>query len=227
MKKNPKILVVENHQVFIDGLMHSLCYLGYKNIFSETNCYRAYNRIKSSNHLQGQSFDLLLTDLSFECSGAHRDLDSGESLIKRLKKENIAIKTIIISAHSETNRVFNVIQNLNPEGYILKNDCDTSELGTALRRVLNGNQFYSHEIHQKIMRRNVIQIQMDEVALQILRELPNHPKISNLEGVIKKANGGDLKLRSIESKLSNLRVDLEANNNIDLVLKAKELGMID
>jgi C4-type Zn-finger protein len=77
------------------------------------------------------------------------------------------------------------------------------------------------------MRRNVIQIQMDEVALQILRELPNHPKISNLEGVIKKVNGDDLKLRSIESKLSNLRVDLEANNNIDLVLKAKELGMID
>ena len=77
------------------------------------------------------------------------------------------------------------------------------------------------------MRRNVIQMQMDEVALQILRELPNHPKISNLEGVIKKANGDDLKLRSIESKLSNLRVDLEANNNIDLVLKAKELGMID
>ena len=227
MKKNPKILVVENHQIFIDGLIQSLYFLGYKNIFSETNCYRAYNRIKSNNQLTNQSFDLLLADLSFECSEAHPDLDSGESLIKRLKKENITIKTIVISAHSETNRVFNVIQNLNPDGYVLKNDCDTSELGTALRRVLNGNQFYSHEIHQKIMRRNVIQIQMDEVALQILRELPNHSKISNLQGVIKKANGEDLKLRSIESKLSNLRVDLEANNNIDLVLKARELGVID
>ena len=165
--------------------------------------------------------------MSFECSDANQDLDSGESLIKRLKKENIKIKTIVISAHSETNRVFNVIQNLNPDGYILKNDCDSSELGAALRRVLDGNQFYSHEIHQKIMRRNLVQIQMDEIALQILRALPNHTKIANLEGVIKKANGDDLKLRSIESKLSNLRVDLEANNNIDLALKAKELGVID
>jgi two-component system capsular synthesis response regulator RcsB len=36
-----------------------------------------------------------------------------------------------------------------------------------------------------------------------------------------------MKLRSIETKLSNLRADLNANNNTDLVLKAKELGVID
>lgn len=36
-----------------------------------------------------------------------------------------------------------------------------------------------------------------------------------------------MRLRSIETKLSNLRADLGANNNTDLVLKAKELGVID
>ncbi|MDB4241666.1 hypothetical protein N9820_01920 [Polaribacter sp.] len=77
------------------------------------------------------------------------------------------------------------------------------------------------------MRRNIVQIQMDEVAIQILKELPNHPKISNLEGVILKNDGNLMKLRSIETKLSNLRADLNANNNTDLVLKAKELGVID
>ncbi|MBT7704909.1 MAG: hypothetical protein P8P19_06920 [Polaribacter sp.] len=93
---------------------------------------------------------------------------------------------------------------------------------------MNANDFYySHEVHQKIMRRNIVQIQMDEVAIQILKELPNHPKISNLEGVILKNDGNLMKLRSIETKLSNLRADLNANNNTDLVLKAKELGVID
>ena len=57
--------------------------------------------------------------------------------------------------------------------------------------------------------------------------LPNHAKISNLEGVITKADGSLIKLRSIETKLANLRTDLNANNNTDLVLKAKELGIID
>ena len=225
MTNNSRILIVDNHKIFLKGLFQSLSNLGYTSISSATSCYEALHKIKTAR--TNDPFELLLTDLSFECSDANQDLDSGESLIKRLKKENIKIKTIVISAHSETNRVFNVIQNLNPDGDILKNDCDSSELGAALRRVLDGNQFYSHEIHQKIMRRNLVQIQMDEIALQILRALPNHTKIANLEGVIKKANGDDLKLRSIESKLSNLRVDLEANNNIDLVLKAKELGVID
>ena len=93
--------------------------------------------------------------------------------------------------------------------------------------MLANEYYYTHEIHQKILRRNVVQIQMDDVAIQILKELPNHSKISNLEGVIKKNNGTAIKLRSIETKLANLRTDLNANNNTDLILKVKELGIID
>jgi hypothetical protein len=93
--------------------------------------------------------------------------------------------------------------------------------------MLNNDFYYSHEVHQKLIKRACVQIQMDEVAIQILKELPNQSKISNLEGVIKKNDGSDLKLRSIESKLANLRIDLNAINNTDLILKAKELGIID
>jgi len=102
-----------------------------------------------------------------------------------------------------------------------------TELSFAIEKMNANDFYYSYEVHQKIMRRNIVQIQMDEVAIQILKELPNHPKISNLEGVILKNDGNLMKLRSIETKLSNLRADLNANNNTDLVLKAKELGVID
>jgi C4-type Zn-finger protein len=102
-----------------------------------------------------------------------------------------------------------------------------TEISFAIEKMNANDFYYSHEVHQKIMRRNIVQIQMDEVAIQILKEFPNHPKISNLEGVILKNDGNLMKLRSIETKLSNLRADLNANNNTDLVLKAKELGVID
>ena len=93
--------------------------------------------------------------------------------------------------------------------------------------MLKNEYYYTHDIHQKIMRRNIVQIQMDAIAIQILKELPKHSKIANLEGVITKQDGAILKLRSIEAKLANLRIDLNAKNNTDLVLKAKELGIID
>ena len=133
----------------------------------------------------------------------------------------------MITGHTETNRVFNVITNLNPDAYILKNHCTKDELNFAIQQMMKGAPFYTHEIHQKILNRNVVQIQMDEVAIQILKELPNQSKITNLEGMIKRPDGKYMKIRAIENKLANLRIDLNANNNTDLVLKAKELGIID
>ena len=93
--------------------------------------------------------------------------------------------------------------------------------------MLKGEVYYTHEIHQKLLKRALVEIQMDEVAIQILKELPKHAKISNLEGSVKKRDGSLVKVRAIESKLAKLRTDLQANNNTDLVLKAKELGIID
>lgn len=133
----------------------------------------------------------------------------------------------MITGHVETNRIYNVIQNLNPDAYLIKSRCGLTELGFAIEKMLANDFYYSHEVHQKIMRRTIVQIKMDAIAIQILKALPKHPKISNLEGIILKNDGTFLKLRSIENKLSNLRADLDANNNTDLILKAKELGVID
>ena len=92
---------------------------------------------------------------------------------------------------------------------------------------MNDDVYYSHEVHQKLIKRDCVEIQIEEVEIQILKELPKQAKISNLVGVIHKADGLPLKLRSIEAKLANLRIDLNAVNNTDLILKAKELGIID
>jgi hypothetical protein len=109
---------------------------------------------------------------------------------------------------------------------LLKDNLNTTELLFAINQILLGETYYTHIVHQKILKRSIIQISMDDVALQILQELPNHTKLSNMVGSIKK-DGKFMKIRSIESKLSKLRLTLNAKNNTDLVLKAKELGIID
>lgn len=224
MKSNLKILIVDDHQLLIDGVVQSLQKIGFINIRTTTKCDQAFKIIKEEN--QTNPFDVLFTDLSFDNALLNQEIKDGEDLIKAIRRENINIKIGVITGHSETNKIFNIVNNLKPSAYILKSKCDSEELRFAINKMTNDEYFYTHEIHEKLIRRNAAAYLMDEVAIQILKELPKHPKIANLEGIIKKGKT-TLSLRSIETKLSSLRLDLDANNNTDLVLKAKELGIID
>ncbi|MDB2571548.1 MAG: response regulator [Polaribacter sp.] len=225
MAPKKRILIVDDHQLVILGILYSLTKIGNFDVVTTNTCDAALDLILK--HKNDRPFEIVFTDLSFDNGTKATKLDGGEALIKALKNQNIDIKIGVITGHVETNRIYNVIQNLNPDAYLIKSKCGVAELRYAIEKMQTNDFYYSHEVHQKIMRRTIIQIQMDEVAIQILKELPNQPKISNLEGVILKNDGTLMRLRSIETKLSNLRADLGANNNTDLVLKAKELGVID
>lgn len=225
MAGQTKILLVDDHQLILEGILSYLKDIDGLEIETANSCDEAFFLIKSS--LSKNPFHIVFTDLSFDNQNQNVVLDGGESFIKSILKEKIPIKVGVITGHSETNRIFNVIHNLNPSAYILKGKCSTDELTFAIQKMLKGEVYYTHEIHQKLLKRALVEIQMDDIAIQILKELPRHAKISNLEGLIKKDDGSLIKVRSIESKLSKLRTDLQANNNTDLVLKAKELGIVD
>ena len=226
MENEIKILVVDDHQLIVDGILLALSKFPNYKVSSTNICDDAFSILKDAAG-SNDAFDILFTDLSFENITDQSKIDGGESLIRAVRENEIPLKVGVITGHTETNRVFNVISNLKPDTYILKNHCTSDELNFAIQKMMSGGVFYTHEIHAKIMKRNIIQIQMDESAIQILQELPKHPKISNLEGKIKKSDGKYMKIRAIENKLANLRIDLDANNNTDLVLKAKKLGIID
>ena len=225
MADKTRILIADDHQLTLDGICFHLKELGGFDVVTINNCDAAFELIKLNENTT--PFQILFTDLSFDNTTQQTNLKGGEELIKAIRKNKIDIKIGVITGHAETNRVYNVISNLNPNAYLLKSKCDATEIGFAVQKILHNEYYYTHEIHQKILSRNIVQIQMDEVALQILNELPKHVKIANLEGIISKNDGIKIKLRSIETKLANLRTDLNANNNIDLILKAKELGIID
>jgi len=55
-----KILIVDDHQLIIDGIISSLNEVGDFEIFSCTNCDDAYAKLKQ------KTFDILFTDLSFD-----------------------------------------------------------------------------------------------------------------------------------------------------------------
>ena len=225
MANKIKILIVDDHQLIIQGLLCSLEEVGNFEVVTTSDCDDALLLIKASE--KSAPFQVLFTDLSFDNNTKETKLNGGEALIKAIRINGIEIKVGVITGLTETNRVYSVISNLKPNAYLLKGNCEAVEIGFAIQKMLKNEYYYSHKIYQKIIHRKITEIKIDDVALQILNELPNHTKISNLEGVIANNNGIKIKLRSIETRLANLRTDLNAINNTDLILKAKELGVID
>ena len=220
-----KILIVDDHQITTRGLLYSLGEVGDFEVVTTTDCDDAFQLIKASE--KSAPFQILFTDLSFDNNTKETKLKGGEALIKAIRTNGIEIKVVVITGRTEIYRGYNVISSLKPNAYLLKSYCDAEEIGIAIQKILENEYYYSYKIHQKIMRTKIAQIKLDDVAIQILKELPNHPKIRNLEGVILNKNGIKIKLRSIELSLAKLRTDLNAVNNTDLILKAKELGVVD
>ena len=220
-----KILIVDDHQITTRGLLYSLGEVGDFDVVTTTDCDDAFQLIKASE--KSAPFQILFTDLSFDNNTKETKLKGGEALIKAIRTNGIEIKVVVITGRTEIYRGYNVISNLKPNAYLLKSYCDAEEIGVAIQKILENEYYYSYKIHQKIMRTKIAQIKLDDVAIQILKELPNHPKIRNLEGIILNKNGIKIKLRSIELRLAKLRTDLNAVNNTDLILKAKELGVVD
>jgi two-component system capsular synthesis response regulator RcsB len=193
-----RILIVDDHQLVLEGILHSLKEVGDFDVVTTNSCDDALNLIKSNQNTT--PFQILFSDLSFDNTTSENNLASGEELIRAIKNKNIDLKICVITGHTETNSVYNIISNLNPHAYLLKTKCNAIEIGFAIQKMLTNDYYYTHEIHQKLMRRNIVQIQMDTIAIQVLKELPNHAKIANLEGIITKHDGTKIKLRSIESK---------------------------
>lgn len=223
--RKTKILFVDDHQLILKGILGALEDNSDFEIVLHSTCDAAFAALQQS--IATTPFEIVFTDLSFSNEDHTTVLHNGEELLQAIIEAGIPVKTGVITEHSEMSRVFNVLKNMAPDAYILKSDCSKEALTFAIFKITEGQKYYSHEIHQKLQKRALVKIQMDTISLQILRELPKHTKMSNMVGAVTKSDGTPLSLRSIDSRLGILREELGAQNNTDLLLKVKELGLVD
>ena len=137
MENKLRILVADDHQLVIQGILCSLKEVGDFDVVTTNTCDEAFQLIKSNQ--KSNPFQILFTDLSFDNTTEDSLIDGGEELIKAIKNNEFNIKITVITGHAETNRVYNVISNLNPDAYLLKSKCDATEIGFAVKRCCKTN----------------------------------------------------------------------------------------
>lgn len=139
MENITNILLVDDHQMFIDGLKALLRKeTKLKIVAEELSGEAAFERVKKGG------INLVITDISM--GGM-----SGIDLTRLIKKDFPEIKILLLSMHNDHEIVSDVLMS-EADGFILKNT-GKQELISALEHICDNGTFYSREVLSVMMQK--------------------------------------------------------------------------
>ena len=131
------ILIVDDHQMFIDGVKLLL-----KKNQRINQIFEAQNGKTALKILKEQHINFVITDVNMPEM-------TGLELTRIIKTNYPKIKIIILSMYND-NGILKEIINSKAEGYILKNTVK-AELFNAINKIANGGTYYNNEVHQNFV----------------------------------------------------------------------------
>ncbi len=205
MKKQPSIIIADDHPLLLKGLNDFLSEKEYNLVGSGTNGREAYNLITQ-----------LLPEIAI--LDIQMPFMSGLEIAKKCKTQGIKTKIVLITLHKEK-ELYQKAQELNIFGYILK-EFALEEIENCIKTVTAGNQFFSPKIKELL---GVVFIEDND--LNILT--PSEKKILKLIAKDKTnkeiASQLFISYRTVEKHRSNMitKLNLEPKTN-SLLIWAKE-----
>lgn len=217
MKQQYHILLIEDHLITIDAYKSILETMPQKfNIYEAYNIDRAISLINSNFHLQ--PFDIAFVDINLPKS-TNTAIETGEELAIELKKKFPAIKIIIPTQHNQAERIRYIINSINPEALLLKDEFRSSHISSAVQAVLNNELYFSPKVYSLLKMND---LKLDVYDLKILRCLARGVLLKDISSQI------PLSHRAIEERKSLLliKLDVRSKKKEELIAVAKEKGLI-
>jgi two-component system, NarL family, nitrate/nitrite response regulator NarL len=203
-QNNLQVLIVDDHQILIDGVK-KLLYDTRFNVVSE--CTRAADAMKI---LANNKIDIAICDLSLP------EVSDGIELIKGIRKGFPLVKIVVLTMHDERCIVHDII-NYGVSAYLLKN-INQIQLVHALERV-NANKFYiSEDISDILLDKFQTASDMflsereSEILKLVIREYSNKQLAETLF----------ISERTVETHRKNIYKKTNTNNIVGLIKFALE-----
>lgn len=130
-----KILIVDDHQIVLDGLVSLLLP---ENIFHIQTANNGKEGLRLSDK---NDFDIYLIDISMPVM-------DGIEMSKTLLQKKPAAKIIILTTHNDKEIIVEML-HIGVSGYVVKNS-SKQELLTAIQKVKSGKSFFSDDVHEAL-----------------------------------------------------------------------------
>ncbi len=220
MMKRVRILLVDDHQIFRDGIISLFSNEYIVNIIDVASNWK--DAVSKTERIQPE---LIILDISMpEVSGIE--------LIEKLKENNPLVKILILSMHTKEQYIFQAVR-AGANGYLAKQDTSKEELIEAIKVIMENREYYSESISQ-IMKEHYLRKarQSEENKKPDYERLtPREKEVLKL--VVEGLSNRDIAeklfvtIRTIETHKTNILQKLNLNNSVDLVKFAIKHNLVE
>jgi len=214
-----KILLVDDHQILIDGILSILEEDPVFKVLGQAN-----NGKEALDRCRALSPEVVLMDLDMP-------LMNGMLAAKELKASMPEIKVIILSLHAEKSVIQHLIQ-LGVDGYLVKNS-DKAEVFRAIKEVASGNKYFSSAVTLSLS--NTLSGKTPPPANDLQKQLSllSEREIEILKAIADGHSNKEIGLlihlspRTIDAHRANIMKKLKIKKVTGLVRFALKTGLID
>ena len=224
-EKRYNILFVEDHPLILDGYKKALWVLkknkpNWHFEYEEANSCDTAMGILNKNEVQ-KVWDLVFLDLKIPPSQGGKFL-SGEDIGLQVRKRQPSAKIVIATTFDNPFRIQTIFKNINPEGFLIKNESTASVLVEAISTIIEGKPYYSPGVVQVLRQNLANNFLVDDLDRKLLYELSIGTNTSNLPKIL------PLSLATVERRKKHLKeiFDVEGDDDRELLERARELGFI-
>ncbi|MEW4924277.1 response regulator [Algibacter sp. 2305UL17-15] len=210
------LLIIEDCPFTCQGYKHLL----ENSLSTPLHITFANNCDTAVQHIKSKTYELIVLDLQLPISKNEHYL-CGEDLGLLIRNTQKDTKIIVSTNISEGFRINSIIDELNPEGFIIKAKSDPKDLKKVIELVLEGHKYFCKSVEEYTQHTSK-NITIDDFDRQILYHLSMGVKTKDLCKHI------TLSHRTIEVRKAKLKSLLNINNakHFSLVKEAKKLGFI-
>ena len=204
-----KVIIIDDHKLFTDGLSSILESIGLRVMSTFQNGKEAVL------YLQNNEIDIIFSDINMP------EMD-GLKLCKRLKRDKVKAKIIILSMYEDPNIIKEAF-DCGASAYLSKNT-EKQEIIKAIERCLRNKKYVNKHLLKKKEREEEEEEEEEDTftlkykltlrereALQLLLDEENNRQIGKTLNI---------SIRTVETHRRNIMLKLDVKNNIGLIKKA-------
>ncbi|TDE03969.1 response regulator [Flavobacterium sandaracinum] len=216
------ILIVDDHPFIIEGYKNAITRYNPKEfefvITQAKDCQSAYGIITNPDI---SHFDIAFLDISMP-PYEEKGIFSGEDLAKLLSEYMPNCKIILLTMYTELLKIKTIINTINPNGLVIKNDLTFDELLFAFDKVIKNEKYYSESVLKMLNQSEADAIEIDQFDKQILFHISKGTTLKDMTQYI------PISLGAIERRKINLKelLKIEEGSDSDLVRVAKSKGLL-